>query len=164
MAGNPSMRTLIIEVEYDHTPSPYRTSHSPDPFLEHFSTLRNSLIANLQGVVPLEVIAKAPPKHYKTVASKTSQSLYLDSRHSRLVHFPRKDSFEVSIDGFVVFSRLQNGGWPDLQSVTEWAFRVTEKMIDLEIEKETQNKQDAERKQQVRKMFASSSNSKPMSP
>ena len=37
-------------------------------------------------------------------------------------------------------------------------------MIDLEIEKETQSKQEADRKQQVRKMYASSSNSKPISP
>jgi len=30
----------------------------------------------------------------------------------------------VTIDNFLVFSRLQTGKWPDTEALTEWAFKV----------------------------------------
>lgn len=41
-----------------------------------------------------------------------------------------------------LFSRLDGGGWPDVAEICEWALRVAEKMVDLEIEKEEATMQD----------------------
>ena len=61
-----------------------------------------------------------------------------------MVHFPRRDSFEVSVDGFVLFSRLQNGGWPDTNTITEWALRVSTRITDLEADKPSDSNKDKE--------------------
>ena len=69
--------------------------------------------------------------------TKGTNNLYHDFKHNKLVHFPRKGAFEISIDNYLVFSRLQTGDWPDVHQLTEWAFKVAEKMLDAQIEKET---------------------------
>jgi hypothetical protein len=61
--------------------------------------------------------------------------MYFDSKHGRNVHFPRKDSFEISIDNFVIFSRLKTGEWPTATLVTEWALKVASKLKNIEGDK-----------------------------
>ena len=48
----------------------------------------------------------------------------------------------MSVDGFVLFSRLQGGGWPDTNAITEWALRVSTKLSDMESGNSNSNKDD----------------------
>jgi len=48
----------------------------------------------------------------------------MDTKHNKLVHFPRKNSFEISVDSFVIFSRLKSGEWPSISLMTDWAIKV----------------------------------------
>jgi hypothetical protein len=84
--------------------------------------------------VPIDVVPKDVPRYYNHLTSKKGNNLYHDNKHNKLVHFPRRDSFEVSVDNFVIFSRLQMGGWPDTNALTEWALRVYQKISDIEAE------------------------------
>lgn len=81
--------------------------------------------------MPVEVILKEPPKYYNHLVSKKGNNLYHDIKHNKLVHFPRQDSFEISVDNFVVFSRLQSRGWPDINAIVAWAFKVSEKIFEI---------------------------------
>lgn len=82
------------------------------------------------------MVPKDPPKYYGQISSRKGINMYHDARHNKLVHFPRRDSFEVSVDNFVLFSRLQQGGWPDVNAIIEWALRVSTKLLDLEEDNE----------------------------
>ena len=46
------------------------------------------------------------------------------------------------VDNYLLFSKLESGAWPDVGEICEWALRVAEKMVDLEIEKEEATIQD----------------------
>jgi hypothetical protein len=132
----PPVRRLIIEIEFDNSLSPYRNKNMTDPYLRRFFAVRNSIIAALKDIVPVEVIPKQPPPHYTQLSLKFNPNLYMDNKHNKHVHFPRKDSFEISVDNFVVFSRLKTGDWPNIQMITEWALKVSDKLIDYEVAKE----------------------------
>ena len=52
------------------------------------------------------------PDHYVAVSKEHSNSLFIDLKKNKMVKFPRKDSFEVTMDHFVIFSKLKTGVWP----------------------------------------------------
>ena len=97
-------------------------------------SFREAIFNNLRDLIPVDVVPKEPPKYYNHISSKKGHNLYHDMKHNKLVHFPRKDSFEVSVDNFVIFSHLQQGGWPDPNTIAEWALRVSTKLLDIEQE------------------------------
>ena len=91
---------------------------------------KTKIISSLREFMSVDVVVKAPPKNYTKIVTKKGGSLYHDPRHHQLVHFPRKDAFEVTVNQFVVFSRLREGGWPSVDRIIEWALRVSVRLSD----------------------------------
>ena len=89
------------------------------------------LLANLQEFVPVDVLPRQPPPHLIIASGRVNRNVYLDPRKNKLVEFPRKNSFEIYVDSFQLFSRLETGNWPDVKAICEWALRVAEKIVDL---------------------------------
>jgi hypothetical protein len=131
----PKLKKLLFEVEFQHSDSPYQNK-TVDIYLTKFQELRQSIIANLQEFIPVDVVVRQPPPHLIPTNNKLNKRAYFDSKKNKVVEFPRKNSFEVYVDHFHLFSRLESGAWPDVSGICEWALRVAEKMVDFEIEKE----------------------------
>lgn len=83
--------------------------------------------------------------HYIPTHAKLNRCAYFDSKRNKIVEYPRKNAFEVYVDNYLLFSRLDSGTWPDVSAICEWALRIAEKMVDLEIEKEEATIQDKTR-------------------
>lgn len=53
-----------------------------------------------------------PPKHYQKMVNP-KETKYYDVRREEEVYFPRLGSFEVYVDGVLIFSKLKANIWPN---------------------------------------------------
>jgi selT/selW/selH-like putative selenoprotein len=53
-----------------------------------------------------------PPKHYQKMVNP-KETKYYDVRREEEVYFPRLGSFEVYVDGVLIFSKLKANLWPN---------------------------------------------------
>lgn len=79
--------------------------------MEHYDRLKSKLLT----VIPNAVINKnSVPPHFRRLAGKSStgENKYFDEKREEFVHYPRFGSFEVYVDGVLIFSKLKSNLWP----------------------------------------------------
>ena len=70
--------------------------------------------------------------YYTKTSQKLYMNMYLDTRNGKSVRFPRKDSFEVTIDSILVFSRLKTGEWPNTKLIADQALKAACKITNTD--------------------------------
>lgn len=62
-----------------------------------------------------------PPEHLIKYSNLSTTGLglqrYFDEQKQEIVVFPRHGSFEIKVNGFLIFSKLQSNLWPNIDKV-----------------------------------------------
>lgn len=112
---------LSVEIEYcvnchQHA---WCSQHDEDKYRYFYEQTRDAILKKIKVGDDIAIRPKDVPTHFQKINKHSKDNKYYDIQKDQEVYFPRLGSFEVFVDGVLVFSKLKSSLWPNTEKLSE---------------------------------------------